>query len=307
MKKHMDLRFRRDYSFSENSTNCLKEEDEDCSRRESAYKAVLIVSLSLTICSWTCMSSIFPLVYQFISVSNSQFNNVLEFCEDTALTVMDDSALILNEYSRRAIERRIPGFDNHTTKARNYRQALPNYNPDVHCRCQALPGLPGLPGRRGMKGSAGQPGAPGKNARLPCQPLIDLKKYCPEQCPQGSQGPTRRQGQKRNPGIAGKNGEDGKTGPRGSTGPPGIPGTDGDVGDPGVDAIPSPFVPGPDGPVGEIGDQGPPGPRGMPGVDGPQGPIGQRDLAAGMDSLDNRVTKVRLDQWGRLVTTADKE
>ena len=60
------------------------------------------------------MSSIFPLVYQFMSVSNNQFNNVLEFCEDSALTVMEDSALILNKYSKLEAQKRIEGLANQT-------------------------------------------------------------------------------------------------------------------------------------------------------------------------------------------------
>ncbi|KAI1709582.1 collagen triple helix repeat (20 copies) domain-containing protein [Ditylenchus destructor] len=279
----MQYSLRRD--FSNNSMNCVDAEDEESSRRESAYKAVLIVSLCLAVCSWTCMSSVFPLVYQFMSFSNSQYITVLEFCEDTALTVMEDSALILNEYSKTGLqEQRIrqPGFGNHSTKVRDYRQTILPYSLEHGCNCDAQPGPPGAPGRRGMKGTAGTPGAQGKNARLPCQPLIDLKKYCPEQCPVGSQGvPGSRgslgdKGKKGSTGVPGKNGVDGKLGLRGPPGPPGIPGTDGEDGDPGQDSIPSPFVPGLSGPVGEVGDQGPPGPRGMPGVDGPQGPPGKR-------------------------------
>jgi len=67
-------------------------------------------------------------------------------------------------------------------------------------------GVQGTPGRKGMRGTPGAKvkqkiiskykiffvklkGAPGIPARLPCEPLQDLKKYCPEKCPQGLQGP----------------------------------------------------------------------------------------------------------------------
>lgn len=115
------------------------------------------------------------------------------------------------------------------------------------CRCEPEQGPQGTPGRKGMKGSNGAKGAPGIPARLPCEPLQDLKKFCPEKCPQGVQGapglrvnnPTETQeearddpiqgppGDKGKPGPigpSGKNGEDGKTGPRGMPGPPGVPG-----------------------------------------------------------------------------------
>ena len=55
-------------------------------------------------------------------------------------------------------------------------------------RCVPETGARGTPGRRGMKGTPGTKGASGIPARLPCEPLQDLKKYCPEKCPQGPQG-----------------------------------------------------------------------------------------------------------------------
>jgi len=74
-------------------------------RREAAFKAVLIIALSLTVCSWACMSSVFPLVYQFMGLSNSQFVNVLEFCEDTARTASEESTMVMDEYLRLASSR----------------------------------------------------------------------------------------------------------------------------------------------------------------------------------------------------------
>lgn len=46
-------------------------------RRESAYKAVLIVSLCLSVISAACLGSIFPFFYYSLSISTTQIGSVL--------------------------------------------------------------------------------------------------------------------------------------------------------------------------------------------------------------------------------------
>ncbi|KAL3107641.1 hypothetical protein niasHT_007182 [Heterodera trifolii] len=265
-----------------------REEDERERRRENAYKAVLVLSLCFSLCAWTCILTVCPLLYQLLSFTTSQFDGILQFCEDTAQTVATESAELIEVFSReqqREEQLRLGGVNR--TKSRNFRHVLPLHFQHQQqlqdgCRCSPDQGAQGTPGRKGMKGTPGAKGAPGIPARLPCEPLQDLKKYCPEKCPLGLQGPPGFRGHmgekgRRGPiGPSGKNGDDGKTGPRGMPGPPGVPGLDGEDGESGTDAQPMQFVPGPPGAGGESGDPGPPGPRGLPGIDGPQGPQGRK-------------------------------
>uniref|UniRef100_A0A914D621 Col_cuticle_N domain-containing protein n=1 Tax=Acrobeloides nanus TaxID=290746 RepID=A0A914D621_9BILA len=249
-------------------------------RREIAFKAVLILSLCITLSSWACMCAIFPFLYQFVNISNHQMGSVLEFCEDTATTVVHDSMTLFQEYSILAANMRQQILSNQTVNI-NKRHANGQTFVD-ECSCEAPPGQPGQPGRKGMPGKSGKPGMPGPPARLPCEEQYDIKKFCPETCPQGLQGvagPIGETGIKGLRGFPGKNGKDGQNGDNGKpgpAGPPGIPGVDGDDGDPGQDAIPSPFIPGPSGPVGDPGPIGNAGPRGMPGIDGPPGQSGPK-------------------------------
>lgn len=80
------MKFRKTFSVS----------TENESKRENAYKAILIVSLSFTLCSWACMTTVIPFVYHLMTVTNNQFNNVLEFCEDTAQTAAQDTKILLD-------------------------------------------------------------------------------------------------------------------------------------------------------------------------------------------------------------------
>lgn len=74
------------------------EELED--RRENAFKIVLIVSLCVSVLSCTCMCTVFPLLYQYVNLSDSQFGNVLDFCEYTAESVVYDTSELLGSHSR---------------------------------------------------------------------------------------------------------------------------------------------------------------------------------------------------------------
>uniref|UniRef100_A0A914HAA1 Uncharacterized protein n=1 Tax=Globodera rostochiensis TaxID=31243 RepID=A0A914HAA1_GLORO len=280
------------HPLGEESEQYKQEEEER--GRENAYKAVLVLSLCLSLCAWTCILTVCPLLYQLISFTTSQFDGILQFCEDTAQTVATESAGLMEMFSREHQYADNDGVDQsqiggvNRTRSRNFRHVLPLHfqhqlqEQENGCRCAPEPGPQGTPGRMGMKGTPGAKGGPGLPARLPCEPLQDLKKFCPEKCPQGLQGQSGfrgSHGEKGRPGpigLSGKNGEDGKTGPRGMPGPPGVPGLDGEDGESGTDAQPMPFVPGPPGPGGEIGDSGPPGPRGLPGIDGTQGPQGRK-------------------------------
>ncbi|KAI6208308.1 hypothetical protein M3Y96_00101600 [Aphelenchoides besseyi] len=241
--------------------------------REQAYRVVLIVSLCISVLSCTIICSVYPLLYQFMSLSNTQYGNVLDFCEWTAGTVVDDTAVILADSTK------LPIWQQYMNQTRHGRQV----GRQEPCNCEAPRGLPGLPGRRGLKGSAGRVGMPGNPARLPCQLLTDFKKYCPKEgCPQGLQGPPGQRGDRGAKGEmgvkgnAGKKGEDGLVGLRGPPGRSGPIGIDGEDGDPGVDAENTPFIVGPPGPKGEAGDVGPAGPVGLPGISGPTGPMGKR-------------------------------
>ncbi|TKR62487.1 hypothetical protein L596_026439 [Steinernema carpocapsae] len=277
-------------------------------RREVAYQAVLILALSISLVSTTCLCTMVPLMATFLAESEQHIKLDLEQCEATALESIRMSGFAATEtVNRTTIKRsadstiidRISECETnpdlcprpHSSEIRRspqhfqLTQVIASSQETEECRCHAAPGPKGLPGRRGLKGTSGAPGAPGMPARLPCEAPIDIKKLCPDQCPMGIQGPPGIQGvqgDKGPPGIMGnfgRKGEDGKLGAMGPRGPPGIPGIDGDVGDAGNDATPTPFVPGPPGETGEEGEPGPPGPPGMPGIDGPPGPLGKRGIA----------------------------
>jgi len=254
--------------------------DNDEERREKAYKVVLIVSLCISILSCTCMCTVFPLLYQYMSLSGTQFGNVLDFCEYTAESVLFDTGELLENSSR------LPVIV-HMNQTRFERQAN---GQQTRCSCEAKPGLIGLPGRKGQRGQAGRPGSAGLPARLPCEPLQDLKKYCPEKCPAGLQGAIGQRGTvgdkggRGEKGKPGKDGEDGKLGNRGQPGVSGVGGANGEDGDAGIDMTPTPFVTGPAGPMGEVGNAGLIGPPGMPGIDGPIGPRGKKGLS-GLNGL----------------------
>nr|CAD2188967.1 unnamed protein product [Meloidogyne enterolobii] len=285
--------------------NLFEEED---IRRENAFKGVMIVCLCISVCAWASLFSVCPVLYQFLNFTTSQFDGMLKFCEENAQTMADDSTALVDVFVERYnsgnfrknqnlqhfVMARTVDFVMNRTKNRNFRHIVSTQGdyrqlrsegvePSRTCRCgEGEVGVQGTPGRKGMRGTPGAKGAPGIPARLPCEPLQDLKKYCPEKCPQGLQGPPGQMGamgdngNKGPPGLQGKNGDDGKTGARGMNGPPGVPGLDGEDGDPGQDAQPTPFIPGPSGPTGEVGMIGPSGPRGLPGIDGPQGPQGRK-------------------------------
>lgn len=89
--------------------------------KEKAYKAVLVISLSVTIMSWSSMFSTFPLVYQYIHLSNRQFDNVVEFCEFSARSVKNDSAILLNDLLHMPVWQRQQLYQNHTV-SNYYRQ-----------------------------------------------------------------------------------------------------------------------------------------------------------------------------------------
>ncbi|KAL7071006.1 hypothetical protein ACQ4LE_009733 [Meloidogyne hapla] len=281
--------------------NLFEEEDR---RRENIFKTVVIFCLCVSVCAWASLFAASPVLYQFLSFTTSQFDGMLKFCEENAQTMADESAALVDVFVEKYISRknqnlqhfvlaRTVDYITNRTKNRNFRHIVTqgDYRQlrgeggelSRNCRCgEGETGAQGTPGRKGMSGTPGVKGAPGIPARLPCEPLQDFKKYCPEKCPQGLQGPQGQMGpmgdngNKGPPGLQGKNGEDGKTGVRGMNGPPGVPGLDGEDGDPGPDAQPTPFIPGLSGPAGEIGGMGPSGPRGLPGIDGPQGPQGRK-------------------------------
>lgn len=64
-------------------------------RRENAYKILLIVSLCISIISCTCFCTVFPLLYQILNLSDSQFGGTIEFCEYTAENVLLDTNELL--------------------------------------------------------------------------------------------------------------------------------------------------------------------------------------------------------------------
>lgn len=266
-------------------SNCFEISDEKDKRKEMAFKAVLVISLCITVCAWACLLMLCPILYQFLTFTSTQFDGILQFCEDTAQSVASDSIIMVDTFVRRQQRHNHKFVYQNNTGSRSSRQVpieSQSHGNIGKCRCELNIGQRGIPGRKGMKGTPGAKGAPGIPARLPCEPLQDLKKYCPEKCPQGIQGSPGQRGSSGDKGknglvgVPGKNGADGKTGSRGMPGPPGVPGLDGEDGDAGTDALPTPFIPGLPGPLGAIGDSGPPGPNGLPGIDGPQGPQGRK-------------------------------
>ncbi|CAJ0593292.1 unnamed protein product [Cylicocyclus nassatus] len=243
------------------------------SERESAYKAVIAISLSTTIVSTAFLFTVAPMISEFAETNSDVLKSDAAYCGTTSREL---SSLLMRF-----------GYNhvNSTGRPRRKRQNFGDQDYEEEeegCKCEYPMGPPGLPGRDGLPGPAGAPGAPGLPARLPCEPPIDFKKACPDPCPTGAQGPAGERGPPGDkgalgiPGHPGKRGTDGKLGPKGETGPRGIPGLDGEVGDPGEDAVPQPFIPGPPGEIGNEGPPGPPGPVGMPGIDGPIGPAGPR-------------------------------
>ncbi|KAI6182261.1 hypothetical protein M3Y97_00361000 [Aphelenchoides bicaudatus] len=267
--------------------------DPEEDRRENAYKVVLIVSLCVSVLSCTCMCTVFPLLYQYVNLSGSQFGDILDFCEYTAESVLIDTSELLETHQR------MPNWQQNQTRFE--RQVSPE-----RCNCEAPPqGVPGLPGRRGMKGISGRHGMSGLPARLPCEPLQDFKKYCPEKCPAGLQGVIGPRGEAGDKGLIGERGAPGKDGLNGKVGNRGQPGTAGvngksgwrrrrfwhrrysntvcywlarpnrretccsnrDAGDIGGQ-----------GPQGIQGENGPVGPRGKKGLSGLPGVPGQRGL-----------------------------
>lgn len=205
-------------------------------KREFYYKAVLIVTLAITLSAQAVMISVFPLLYQFTNLSNNQISHVLEFCEETATSVVHDSSQLLQIYSESHVTSR------EKLLRQNETRELFKRAPES-CNCEAPSGPPGLPGRPGLPGVPGTPGSQGKPAVLPCQPPPDYKKWCPDPCPAGVQGVSGNRGHlgekgpKGPPGKDGKNGLDGKNGPVGPRGKPGKTGFDGLDGDPGKDAV----------------------------------------------------------------------
>lgn len=61
--------------------NTIVFQDMHENRRELAFKAVLILCLCITLASWACMCTVFPFLYQFMNIANTQMGKVLEFCE----------------------------------------------------------------------------------------------------------------------------------------------------------------------------------------------------------------------------------
>jgi len=100
-------------------------------------------------------------------------------------------------------------------------------------------------------------------------PDCNFNQKCPQQCPQGLQGPPGPQGQQ---GPQGPSGRDGSPGPQGPVGPQGSQGGEGRQG-----CMGNQGPAGPQGPIGEKGDEGPQGSagrdgkQGSPGAQGPQG------------------------------------
>lgn len=76
-------------------------------KRENAYKAILVVSLSFTICSWACMTTVIPFVYHLMTITNDQFNNILEYCEETAQTAAHESQILLENKLKQSEKKKI--------------------------------------------------------------------------------------------------------------------------------------------------------------------------------------------------------
>ncbi|CAI4222197.1 unnamed protein product [Auanema sp. JU1783] len=229
--------------------------------RESAYKVIILISLSATVISISFMSSVVPILSQFANSIENQIERDTYYCEENYAHLSSLTKLLAR---------------NATRDKRSWE------NNEDSCTCRFPRGPPGLSGRDGLRGSKGAVGATGLPARLPCQPLPDLKKICADPCPTGEQGVPGIQGPPGEKGIVGpvgrpgKRGLDGRLGLKGEPGPRGIPGLGGEMGDAGTDAVQQPFIPGPPGEQGEEGPSGPPGPPGMPGIDGHHGPMGPR-------------------------------
>lgn len=68
-------------------------------KKEQAFKVVLIISLCVSILSCTCLCTVFPLLYQYMRLSDSQYGNVLDFCEYTADTVLFDTGELLDTHA----------------------------------------------------------------------------------------------------------------------------------------------------------------------------------------------------------------
>uniref|UniRef100_A0AC35TIF3 Col_cuticle_N domain-containing protein n=1 Tax=Rhabditophanes sp. KR3021 TaxID=114890 RepID=A0AC35TIF3_9BILA len=242
-------------------------------RKEWFYKVILIVSLALTVVSWTSILLTFPLITSNLFYYNKSFDNDFNYCEET----VSEALIVAKEFS---------DSGNWTRK----RRAYINEYPESNCVCDVTgsPGLPGIRGRDGVRGRDAPNGSPGFHAKLPCKYYIDEKKLCQEPCPVGDQGLIGREGpkgKKGRKGISGKNGKPGLVGAPGQNGLEGgvgIVGAPGDIGDQGVDAMDTPFIPGPNGdigPQGVMGKIGYPGPPGNPGPRGFAGSKGQPGIA----------------------------
>jgi hypothetical protein len=133
-------------------------------RTETLSDTIRTILKAFSRLSCTCMCTVFPLLYQYVNLSDTQFGNVLDFCEYTAESVLYDTSELLDNHSR------LPHQDRNQTVciqlecvcdwfleiwASNKIGAL---QVDLSClvdfmffSCEAPVGAVGLSGRRGQK------------------------------------------------------------------------------------------------------------------------------------------------------------